>query len=70
LHSASHAESEVPDLDFDVFTQIEVTHNHGYGLQKNGNSFEADLSMSLPILFKNGKPNIGKSRRQKQQSAD
>jgi hypothetical protein len=64
-------------LEFDVYTPaIEVTHNRskytcdGHGLRKNGASFHADLSEYLPILFKNGSINKGKSQRQKPQSAD
>lgn len=70
------AESE-ETLELDVYTPaIEVTHNrskytcNGGGLQKYGASFQADLSDSLPILFKNGSINKAKSQRQELQSAD
>jgi len=64
-------------LEFHVYTpSIEVTHNRlkytcdGDGLRRNWFSFQADLSEYLPILFKNGSINKGKSQRQKAQSTD
>jgi len=62
-------------LEFDVDTpEIEVTHNRlkytcdDRGLRRDGHSFHAGLSEYLPILFKNGKINKGKSQGQKLES--
>ena len=64
-------------LEFNVYTPaIEVTHKRlkytcdGDDLRRNSVSFHADLSEYLPILFKNGSINKGKSRLKRQESTD
>jgi hypothetical protein len=53
-------------MSLDIFVpSVEVTHERlkytcfGYGLRRNGHSFESDLTPYLPVLFKNGKVNKG-----------
>lgn len=68
------SEDEIPD--FDVYTEVTLTHNrlrckyNGYHLTRNGASFQAGLSDYLPIVFKNGVINKGKSREKKQERID